>query len=102
MPMEESWYGPEQPGRDYELRRAEAEASEGCAAEMPQPWYFTFGLGQGPLAKKYVRLVGTHGETRRRMIDTFGSKWAFQYDEEIFEGQPEEYGLSILKECSDG
>lgn len=43
-------------------------------------WYFTFGCGQKH-AGHYVRIFGTYGEARQKMIDRFGLKWAFQYSE---------------------
>lgn len=45
-------------------------------------WYiFTFGYGQEH-AGHYVRLYGTYSETRQKMFEMFGDKWAFQYEEQ--------------------
>ena len=48
-------------------------------------WYiFTFGSGQLHQGH-YVRLFGTYETARRKMIDLFGLKWAFQYSEDEWE-----------------
>ncbi len=54
-------------------------------------WYFTFGVGHGN-RMFFVRIKGTSGEARERMIELFGTMWAFQYCEKEFEGQIEEWG----------
>ena len=47
-----------------------------------QQWFiFTFGCGQ-PHEDKYVRVFGTFGEARAKMIDKYGRQWAFQYTSE--------------------
>ena len=44
-------------------------------------WYFTFGLDH-PLAKRFVRLHGTHDGTRELMSRIFGQgNWAEQYSQ---------------------
>ena len=45
---------------------------------MKEEWIFTFGYGQ-PLEGKCVRIAGTYGEARQKMIKMFGTQWAFQY-----------------------
>ncbi len=62
-----------------------------------EAFYFTFGVGDEIHRNHYVRLVGTYHTTRARMVALFGRKWAFQYDERQFAGQPERYGLSELR-----
>lgn len=47
-------------------------------------WIFTFGCGQA-LAGKCVRISGTYGEARQKMMEVFGDKWAFQYSLEEWE-----------------
>ena len=44
-------------------------------------WVFTFGAGQ-PLEGYCVRIKGTYGEARQKMIDRYGVQWAFQYSAE--------------------
>lgn len=61
-----------------------------------QKWYFTFGHGQEHFGK-YVMFTGTFSEARDKMIRRFGRKWAMQYSEEEFEGQPEKWGYKELK-----
>ena len=42
-------------------------------------WFvFTFGCGQ-PNEGMYVKVFGTYGEARRKMIDKYGREWSFQY-----------------------
>lgn len=41
-------------------------------------WIFTFGCGQEH-AGRYVKIYGTYGEARQKMVEKYGSKWAFQY-----------------------
>lgn len=47
-------------------------------------WIFTFGSGQQH-AGYYVKIMGTFGEARQKMIDRYGLKWGFQYSEEEWE-----------------
>lgn len=44
-------------------------------------WVFTFGWGQ-PHQGKYVRIRGTYGQARKKMIEKYGLHWAFQYSAE--------------------
>ena len=41
-------------------------------------WVFTFGSGQEH-AGKYVLIQGTFNEARTKMVERYGTKWAFQY-----------------------
>ncbi len=47
-------------------------------------WIFTFGfdheLAGESLARRFVRIRGTHEEARAEMLRRFGRKWAFQYE----------------------
>lgn len=45
-----------------------------------QCWIFTFGVGQEHEGF-YVKIYGTHDEARKKMIEKYGTKWAFQYSE---------------------
>lgn len=62
-------------------------------------YYFTFGSGHHDthgrsLAKYYVVVeAADYRAARQEMFEAFGPKWAFQYTEEEFAGQPEKYGL---------
>ena len=47
-------------------------------------WIFTFGSGQR-YAGKYVKVYGTWGEAREKMVSKFGTEWGFQYSEEEWE-----------------
>ena len=49
-----------------------------------EEWIFTFGSGH-KLEGKCVRLAGTKEETRQKMMDKFGTHWAFQYSAEEWE-----------------
>lgn len=60
-------------------------------------YFFTFGAGS-VFCDKYVKIQGSYLETRKVMNDTFGPRWAFQYDAERFDHQPDEYGLTELVE----
>ncbi len=44
-------------------------------------WIFTFGSGQKH-AGHYVKIKGTYGSARQKMVDKYGLSWAFQYSEE--------------------
>lgn len=44
-------------------------------------WIFTFGSGQQH-AGYYVKIKGTFGEARQKMVERYGLKWGFQYSEE--------------------
>lgn len=45
---------------------------------MSDWWIFTFGGGQENEGY-YVRVWGTYGTARQKMINKYGLKWAFQY-----------------------
>ena len=44
-------------------------------------YIFTFGYGQ-PNAGKCVRIQGEWEEARQKMVDKYGTEWAFQYPAE--------------------
>ena len=50
-----------------------------------QWWYFTFGVGQ-PHEGHYVKFFGTYDEARTAMVEKYGARWAFQYNEAAWEG----------------
>jgi hypothetical protein len=59
-------------------------------------WYFTFCLSNEFHKNHYVKFEGSWSEARERMVENFGTKWAFQYSEAEFAGQPEQYGYTEL------
>lgn len=58
-------------------------------------WYFTFPCGIDKPHRNGYHVVEApdYDSAREIMISRFGMEWAFQYDEEDFEGQVEEYHL---------
>ena len=61
-----------------------------------EEWFFTFGVGH-VLHDRFIRLRGTYIDARCKMIDSFGTKWAFQYSAEEFKDQPEKWGYTELE-----
>lgn len=47
---------------------------------MGEKWYFTFGIGSA-LGKHFITFHGTYVEARAKMVENFGTHWAFQYSE---------------------
>lgn len=48
-----------------------------------QKFYFTFGSGQGKLAKRFVVIEANNSEeARTQMCEMFGKNWSFDYTEE--------------------
>ena len=45
-----------------------------------QYWIFTFGCGQKHEGR-YVKIFGTYGTAREKMVERYGLNWAFQYSE---------------------
>lgn len=46
-------------------------------------YFFSFMLKQGKLAEKFVRIDEEDpGKARIKMLNAFGTEWAFQYPEE--------------------
>ena len=43
-------------------------------------YIFTFGYGQDH-AGKYVKVKGSYNEARKKMVEKYGRRWAFQYSE---------------------
>ena len=44
-------------------------------------FYFTFGISQGLLSNRYIKIEATDlNSARQIMFDTFGTKWAMSYD----------------------
>lgn len=61
-----------------------------------EKFYFTFGCG-GPLKSNYFIIVAKNWhDAHAEMFRHFGEKWAFQYTEEEFRGQPEQYSLTQI------
>lgn len=47
-----------------------------------EKYYFTFGIGQSILANRYVLIEAENYEAAREiMLESFGTKWAFQHTE---------------------
>lgn len=44
-------------------------------------WIFTFGCGQ-PHYGFYVKIYGSYVEARKKMVEKYGTKWAFQHSAE--------------------
>ena len=62
-------------------------------------YYFTFGIGQSLLANRYVEIEAENYEAAREiMVESFGTKFAFQYSEEVFNVKniAERHGLQKL------
>ena len=59
-----------------------------CDNVVPKPkkeyWIFTFGCGH-KYGGKYVRIAGDYNEARNKMVQKYGTEWAFQYSEEEWE-----------------
>lgn len=63
---------------------------------MTEKWAFTFGYNHKH-PKKYVVIEGNYLDARRKMIERFGSSWAFQYLWQNFQEIIEEYNLTELE-----
>ena len=64
-----------------------------------EKYYFTFGIGQSLLANRYVVIEAENYEAAREiMVESFGTKWAFQYTEKEWTEKniANEYGLVKL------
>ena len=50
--------------------------------EKLETYYFTFGVGQ-KYEGKFVKITAeSYMDARAKMVDRFGTKWAFQYSED--------------------
>lgn len=49
-----------------------------------QYWIFTFGEGH-LYPGYYVKIYGSYGEARRKMIEKYGIKWSFQHSAQEWE-----------------
>lgn len=80
----------------------EIVARERIPSDVPQTWYFTFGVGvdQPNRNRYFVVEDATYEEARERMNNVFDRQWAFQYDEaDWFKhgiSQAEKYGLTRI------
>ena len=62
-----------------------------------QTFYGTFGFGDLDLRYKFVKIEAESREQAQEMMfHRFGQKWSMLYDEEQFDGQVEQFGLSEL------
>jgi hypothetical protein len=58
-----------------------------------QYYYFTFCYGDHEYRNCFIKFYGTYSEAREKMVNRFGIKWAFQYNEEEFKDQIEKFNL---------
>lgn len=66
---------------------------------MKETFYFTFCL-DSKFSKRFVKVENTDSDSARGiMLETFGTKWAFQYDEKRWKEADMEnkYGLTELE-----
>jgi len=66
-----------------------------------QNYYFTFMQKQEGLKNGYVKIYGTFGGAREKMVSLFGDKWAFQYTEEQFLPQINRFHLSRIADLEE-
>jgi hypothetical protein len=45
---------------------------------------------------KIIKIFGSWSETRQKMHERYGDRWAFQYDEEEGERLIEEYAYEVI------
>lgn len=70
--------------------------------EKLETYYFTFGFGQ-KYEGKFVKITAeSYMDARAKMVDRFGTKWAFQYSEDEWVNengvtQQDEFNLIELK-----
>lgn len=70
--------------------------------EKLETYYFTFGVGQ-KYEGKFVKIIAeSYMDARAKMVDRFGTKWAFQYSEDEWVNengitQQDEFNLIELK-----
>ena len=50
--------------------------------QVMKKFYFTFGFGTDKANCYTVIMANTYGEAREKMVERWGTKWAFQYSEE--------------------
>ena len=74
-------------GMEFEVSSLEEMCDLMCDNKIPKPkkkepqyWIFTFGYGQKHEGY-YVKVKGTYGEARKKMVEEYGNKWGFQYSE---------------------
>jgi len=68
--------------------------------ELAGNWYFTF-MQKQDTRNNFVKIHGTFGGAREKMIEKFGIKWAFQYSEKEWicksgKTQEEEFHLTEI------
>lgn len=60
-------------------------------------FYFTFMFKQVLLKNRYVKVSGeTEHEARKHVFHYLGDKWGFSYNEEGFDKQIADYGLTEI------
>lgn len=61
-------------------------------------FYFTFGIGQSLLANRFVEIEAGDYETAREiMIESFGTKWCWQYTEKEWTEKNIEANYDLVK-----
>lgn len=56
-----------------------------------EKYYFTFLMSDGPRRKCYHVEEGNYVEARNKMIQRYGTHWAFQYSEEEWNISKKQY-----------
>lgn len=54
-------------------------------------YYFTFLMSDSPRRMCYYVEEGTYEEARQKMVDKYGTDWAFQYSEEEWKISRKQY-----------
>lgn len=62
----------------HDIITAEDKRRREADVEKRPYWIFTFGYGQ-PNAGKYVKIYGDFVSARQKMVNKYGTQWAFQY-----------------------
>ena len=79
-----------------DLRQQYCSPIQDINMEPKEDWYFTFGVNTDK-ANKFYKSHGTYDEAREDMVNKFGQKWAFQYNEKEFLPQIERFNLTEIK-----
>jgi len=76
------------------------ETKRGDNMDKMKTWYFTFGCDH-PLAKSVQPIRASSAwHARLKMIDMYGKKWCWQYDEEQFAEVQKKWGpYELLQEA---
>ena len=82
-------------GKEFVVNDLDDMCAMMCDNIVPeeQYWIFTFGSGMKHEGK-YVKIRGTYGSAREKMVERYGTNWAFQYSEKEWnrmENDPQRY-----------